>query len=491
MLHKSVFTVFLTFLLAAFIPSFGQKGGYELHVTISGVSDVDVILGHYFATQSLYPDDTAHFNEDGFGIFKGDEKLQEGLYFIYLPSGNYFEILIGEDQSFVIETDTLDYVKNLKVKGSEENQLFMEFQAYMMGKQKEMRELQETLKDSTLSEKEKERLSDQVTSLLKDKNVKIEELEKKYPDYFVTTFLKATLEVDVPEDIKADKQKAYEYAKEHYFDNFDLSDVRLLHTPLFEGKMNGYLDNMVLQAPDSLNKEIDMIVEKSRADSALFRYVLISLFNKYAKSPIMGMDAVQVHIADNYYIEEAWWSDDKFVTDLIERVEILKPLLIDQPAPDVQLRAIPAEHFKQAAKDTALKSYPHAGSFMNISDVEAEFTVLLFWEANCSHCKKMVPQMYDLYQNEFKKHNIEVVSISTLFGEDGKRKWVDFVNKNQLYDWINAWNPYDYEYKVIYDVRSTPQMYVLNKEKQIIGKKLGPENIMELVNAYKKIKEKE
>ncbi len=490
MLQKSILTILLTFLLAVYMPSFGQKG-YEIDVAITGVEEADIILGHYFATQSLYPDDTAHVNNVGKGVFKGNKKLQEGLYFFYLPSGNYFEILIGEDQHFQIETDTSDYVKNLKVKGSEENQLFIDFQGYMMEKQKEMKVLQENLNDSTLSKKEKEKLSDKVVSLLKEKNKKIVELEKEHPNLFVTTFLKATLEVNVPDEIKEDKQKAYEYAKNHYFDNFDLSDVRLLHTPLYQSKMNGYLDNMVLQIPDSLNKEIDMIVEKSRADSALFRYVLITLFNKYAKSQIMGMDAIQVHIAEKYYINEAWWSDEKFLKDLKERVEILKPLLIDQPAPDVKLRVIPAEHFKQAANDTALKSYPHAGNFMNISDVDAEFTVLLFWEATCSHCKKVVPKMYELYQNELKEQGIEVVAVSTLFGEDGKRKWVDFVNKHQLYDWINGWNPYDYEFKVTYDIRSTPQIYVLNKQKQIIGKKLGPENIMELVNAYKKIKEKE
>ena len=247
-----------------------------------------------------------------------------------------------------------------------------------------------------------------------------------------------------------------------------------------------HLEKVLLQTPDSLIVEIDMILDKSKADSALYRFVLITLFNKYGKSQYMGMDAVQVHIAQKYYIPDSWWSDEKFISDLKERVDVLEPLLIGKTAPDVQLRFIPADHFKQAANDTALKRYPHAGNFFNISEVEGDFIVLVFWEANCSHCKKVVPQLYDIYQDSLKAMNIKVISISTLFGEDGKEKWIDFVNKNELYDWINAWNPYDYKYKEAYDIRSTPQIFVLNKEKEIIGKKLGPENVTDLINAYKK-----
>ena len=99
--------------------------------------------------------------------------------------------------------------------------------------------------------------------------------------------------------------------------------------------------------------------------------------------------------------------------------------------------------------------------------------------------------MYEVYKDTLQEQNIQVISISTLFGEDGKQKWIDFVNKNELYDWVNAWNPYSYDYKEIYDVRTTPQIYLLNKDKEIIGKKLGVENIVELINAYKKHKNKD
>jgi thiol-disulfide isomerase/thioredoxin len=489
MLRKLIFSGISVLIFGLSTLLYAQSG-YEIKVNIKGLSDTTVILGHYFASQSLYPDDTIYVDKSGKGVFEGKKKLQQGLYFIFMPNGTYFELLVGDDQQFEVSTDTADYVKNLEVKGSVDNELFIDFQRYMVAKQYEMKALQEQFNDSTLSEKQKSKIKTEIKSLQKEKENKILSLKKDYPGLMVTTFLMGTLEVDVPEDLKEDRQAAYEYAKAHYFDNFNLSDSRLLHTPLYEGKMNNYLDNMVIQIPDSINKEIDFIVDQALNDSAIFRYVLISLFNKYAKSQIMGMDAVQVHIADKYYIDKAWWSDEKFINDLKERVDILKPLLIGKIAPDQQLRFIPADHFKKAANDTALKKYPHAGAFKNIHEIKAEFIVLVFWEPTCSHCKKVVPKLHSIYQNQLKEKNIEVLAINTLFGEDGKEKWIDFVNKNELYEWINAWNPYDYKYKVDYDIRSTPQIYVLNGDMEIIGKKLGPENVLELIEAYQKMKKK-
>lgn len=486
MKNTYIFSFLVVLIVSGLVLAKAQSQGYSIEVKVNGFSDSDVILGHYFASQTLYPDDTARFDKYGRAVFTGNKSFQGGLYFIYLPNGQPLDFIMGSDQHFSIETDTVDFARNMKVKGSADNEIFSSFQLYMLSKMDEMKSLQEQLKDTTLTKAKKDKLQESIQKLNQERIDRINTIATQNPNLFVSTFLKATLEVEIPDSIKNNQQKAYNYYKKHYFDNFDLSDIRLLQTPMYEGKLKNYIDNMVLQIPDSINKEVDMIVEKSRADSAIFRYVLITLFNKYAKSQIMGMDAVQVHIAEKYYIPEAWWSDEKFITDLKERVTVLNPLLLGKVAPDVELRVIPKDHFIQAANDTTLKKYPHAGYFMNVSDVKADFTVLLFWEASCSHCKKVVPDLYQLYQKELKADNIEVLAISTLFGEDGKQKWIDFVNNHQLYNWINAWNPYDYSYKLKYDIRSTPQIYVLNSKKEIIGKKLAPEDIHGLISAYKK-----
>ncbi len=477
-------SLLVSFCLLFSVNTQAQSKGYNIDVTIKGYSDTNVFLAHHFS-KSMYPDDTIHLDKNGHGVFKGKEPLIQGLYVVFMPNQTYFEILIGEDQNFSLVTDTNDYVKNLSIKGSQDNSVFAEFQLFMMQKHKELKSLQDQLKSSE-SEDEKKKIQESLQKITEERKEKLTKVIEENSKLFVSTFLKATLEIEVPKEIRSDQVKSYEYYKKHYFDNFDISDVRLLYTPLYEDKVMTYLDKIVIQIPDSLIKEIDMIIDKTKNDSTIFRYILITLFNKYGKSNLMGMDAVQVHIADKYYIPYAYWSSEEYIADLKERIEVLKPLLIGKVAPDPELRYVPTEHFKEAQNDTALKRYPHAGSFFKISQIDADYTVLLFWEANCSHCKKVVPKVYKIFQDSLKSRNIQVIAISTLFGEDGKEKWIDFVNKNKLYDWLNAWNPYDYKFKELYDIRSTPQIFVLNKNKEIIGKKLGPENILELINAYQK-----
>ena len=90
--------------------------------------------------------------------------------------------------------------------------------------------------------------------------------------------------------------------------------------------------------------------------------------------------------------------------------------------------------------------------------------------------------MYKIYQNNLKNKNVEVVAISTLFGEEGKIKWVDFINKNGLYDWINAWNPYSYEFKLKYNIMTTPQIFLLDADKKIIAKNINPEQTLDIIN---------
>jgi len=116
-----------------------------------------------------------------------------------------------------------------------------------------------------------------------------------------------------------------------------------------------YIEKVAFQAPDSIIADVDMLIEGSRSDPQLFRYMLITLFNHFAKSQIMGMDAVYIHIADKYYIPEAEWSDPEFIGKLKERVEKSKPTLIGTKATDIQLVEVHSDHFIQSGEDEDLK----------------------------------------------------------------------------------------------------------------------------------------
>ena len=459
---------------------------FRIQIRLKDFPKDTVVLGHRF-NASFVPKDTAILDQQGNGIFTGKESLPHGMYLVYLPNRSYFDLLISNDQEFYVENDTLDFVNHIVIKGSDENTSFYNYQQYLQKQSVKAREIQEKIKASPNSDesdgfkKELDLLNEEV----------LDYISKVITDYQGTFFGKFVLslqEVEVPDPPKDEKGNIidssfqYRYYKNHYWDNFDPSDVRLLRTPFYEQKLMTYIEKVIYQIPDSLIREVDVLIEKSRTDPQLFRFMLITLFNYYAKSQIMGMDAVYIHIAEKYYIPEATWSDQEFIDKLKDRVEKSKPTLIGQTARNIQLVNLTSDHFIAASEDEELKKNPYLGTFFNLHDVTAEYIILFFWEADCGHCKTATPELYQVYQH-LKDKNVKVVAVNLLGGEEGKVKWINFVNEHGLYDWINCWNPYDFEFKKIYDIATTPALFVLDKDKKILAKRISPEQAEQIINS--------
>ena len=479
--------------LFLFSASFIAAQGYRIEVKLKDFPGDTVTIGHRF-NASYVPKDTTVLNNKGEGVFEGSEQLPQGMYLLFLPNKSFFDLLISEDQEFYVANDTGDFVQNIVIKGSDENSLFYDYQRYLKSQSARANEIQKRMK-ATESEDEKAGSQEELNALNEEVMAHIEDLISSNKGTFFSKFLLALQDIKVPDPPKDEEGNVidpafqYKYYKAHYFDNFDISDVRLLRTPFYEQKIMTYIDKVVYQAPDSLIREVDMLIEKSRTDDQLFRYMLITLFNHFAKSQIMGMDGVYIHIAEKYYIPEAHWSDPEFINKLKERVKKSKPTLIGQIAPDFQMVRVASDHMIAAADDEELKNNPYVGTFFNLYDIQARFIILYFWEYDCGHCKTATPKLYDVYQR-LKEKDVQVIAMHMLGGEEGKVKWINFVNDHGLYDWINCWNPYDFSYKDMYDVETTPSLYLLDKDKKIIAKKIDPEQTEKIIESLLDTEEK-
>ncbi len=470
------------FLISQF--SFAYAQGYEIKLKIADLKGSQIILGHHFGGM-FYPDDTAKLDAKGLGTFKKSKLLPHGMYFIYLPTKKYFDILMGQDQTFSLEVDTVDFVKSAKISGSLENELYFNYMRTLAVNQEKANALVERKKNVT-SDAQKDSATKALDKINKEVLTYIDKVINDNKGLFFSKFLVALKEVEVPDAPRdasgkiTDSTFQYRYYKNHYFDNFDYTDPSLLRTPVYERKVKDFIEKVIPQIPDSINKELDIILTKAKPNDEVFRYLLVTFFNHFAQSQIMGFDAVFVHISEKYYIPYATWNDKDYIEKLKKEVAKRKPTLIGKIAPNLKLVTLPADHFYAAKTDTALKSNPYVGGNLNIHDVKAPFTVLAFWEADCGHCKKAIPELHKVYEG-LKNKGVQVLAIHTMSSVEGKRKWIDFVNEHKLYDWINAWSPYSLEFKDIYDVYTTPVILVLDANKRIIAKKISPEQIQEII----------
>ena len=112
-------------------------GGYNIKVKIPQLKDSLCYLANYFGDKQ-YIQDSAKASPTGEIIFKNKKELPGGIYLFVMPSKKYFEMIIDKEQNFSLETDTIDPVGSMQIKGSSDNALFYDYLKFVMSKQKEM-----------------------------------------------------------------------------------------------------------------------------------------------------------------------------------------------------------------------------------------------------------------------------------------------------------------------------------------------------------------
>jgi thiol-disulfide isomerase/thioredoxin len=456
--------------LALLIPFSGmsQKDGYSIKIKIHPLKDSVIYFGHYYGDKP-YVNDTARVDASGTAVFEGKEALPGGIYLVVLPTKKFMEIAVDKEQHFTIETDTSDLVRKMKIKGSDENMYFYKYLVFISDRQKEV----EPLRKQASKTKNKDSLA-LLQKQMSDIDKKVKEYKadyiKDHPDLFMTKVFVSSQDPEVPTPkTHEDSLNSYTYYKTHYFDHIDLTDDRLVRTPVIYNKVKFYLDKLTLQIPDSIIKEADYLIAKTKGSKETFKYLVYYCTYTYETSPYMGMDAIFVHMADKYYeTKQAYWVDSTSLRKILEKKNILKPLLIGKNAPPLSL------------PDTA-------GKNISFKTIKAPYTILFFWDPECGHCKKATPKL-KLFYDKYKSQGFEVYAVNI---EDNRAEWLKYIKEHDL-NWINVSNAeHHYYLKEYYDVYSTPVIYLLDENKKIIAKRIDAEQLDGYVANMLKQKEKE
>ena len=453
-----------------------SQDGYKIKIKIKGLKEKDtLLLGHHFADK-MYADDTAFVDKNGWAIFEGKKKLDGGIYVVIVPSlkRRYFEFLMDNVQQMTLETDTTDFIKNMKVNGSNENNLFFEWQRTMSNLEKQMRPIQEKLNMHKNNKDSSDYYKNKALEIDKKRKEYWQNTIKNNPNALLTKILKVLTPIEIPEfNLPENTPKRdslirlyqYVYHKDHYWDNVDFSDDRLLRTPFIHQKLQDFYKNVVLMNPDSLTKEAIKVIELTRKNKYFFQYVVVFSVNYFETSQIMGMDRIFVNLAERYYLKgECWWADSTLINKIGDRVKKLKPNLIGEIAPDLKMEDI-------------------NGMWHQLKYIKADYIILAFFEPSCGHCKKEIPKLHEYYKT-VKDSGIVVFAVYTQHDKD---EWKKFIEEKQLDDWINVWDKYNFtNFRNLYDIYSTPVIYILDKQKKIIAKRIGVEQIEKFIQHHRK-----
>ncbi|HSZ72846.1 MAG TPA: DUF5106 domain-containing protein, partial [Cytophagaceae bacterium] len=360
-----------------------DKSGYKISFKIKGASD-SVYLCRYYGDKRYYQD-TAVADAKGAFTFEGKEPLLEGMYFVLLPGQKFFDLIVST-QSFSMEGDTTDLVKHMVIKNAPDNKAFYEYQQFYIRQKEKVDSINAKAKqDPTL----KDKAAEAIKGIDAQMTTYISAFKTNNSKSLFTSILNASEDVQFPEIPKKangqlDSLFMYRYYKSHFFDKVNFDDDRLIRTPVLAPKIDRYFKDLVTQAPDSIIKELDILLAKMSKAKDTYEYTVRTMTYKYETSEIMGMDAVFVHMGKSYYEKgKCPWATEEVLKKIKERTDILDPLLLGKKAPNLYMA------------DTS-------GNYVQLHSLRAKYTLIFFWDSNCGHCQKEVPKLFELYKSGLK-----------------------------------------------------------------------------------------
>lgn len=474
------------FLWIIFLYSFSLLGkeGYRIEIQLENYPNDTLLLGYYYGDKQ-YIKDTAIVNAQNQFVFEGEEGLSAGVYLlVLLPGKNYLNVLIeGNAQHFSIATDTEALIEEASITNSKDNLLFYNYLKFINKQRVEKERLlsqKETTKREILQELEaKIKTIDQLVISYQ------QQLIAKEPTTLTAAFIKNYISTPPPtfEGTEEEIQlQQYGYARDHYFDNINLGDARLLRTPFLHQRIDYFTSKLTYQHPDSIAKSLDIILDKTIPAKETFKYYLHHFYNTYANAKIVGMDAVCVHLADKYFsVENTPWIEEEQLAKIKKTAATLKPILIGKVAPDLSLYEIDVEKtIEVKAEENPYKRW-RAKRSIRLHEVDAAYTVVYIWAPDCGVCRKATPKMLDFYE-KFKDKGVEVFSICTENVQTDLVACAESIKEKGMIHWINTFDPfYKSKFKSIYDVTGTPKIFILDENKEIIMKGIGADQLPQIM----------
>ena len=414
---------------------------YKVKFNITNTMNDTLIVGEYLGSyKNMHILDTIILKK-GIGEFKNDT-LKSGLYFLYNDKNKYDILLSSAEKSLKVSYKAPEFLQTVKIEGSPLASSFIEYMKFITDK-KELAK-----KDSTQEERIRKEVAEYVSKAVAANQNNI-----------FGKFINFNTPVNVPEGTQ---ESRFKYFKQHFFDNANIFDVELLHTPLVEEKLNEYYTYQV-GTPTEICHEIDSLLTKSQFNKEIFRFVLVNTFQHYLKSNQVIAENIWVHIGEKWYIPFATWSDLAYMERLKHEVKYRMPNRIGEKAPDFSTTILSDKDFILAQTDSVKRKDVYQGKEGNLSTIIGnDYTLLVFFEADCSHCKEVMPQFYNVF-SKYSTQGLKGVIVHNNNTPEGKVEWCDYINKNKMYDWVNCWSPYSTDYKSKYNIVTTPTVYLLNK----------------------------
>lgn len=211
-----------------------------------------------------------------------------------------------------------------------------------------------------------------------------------------------------------------------YWNNFQFNDARILTYPLIDKKLETYFDALSVDAM-TINEEIDKIITKAGDCEEVRDYLIWYFYRKYYSPKYMNLDDVYIHLVNEYFLKLEMKNVSETIKDLMKE------------------RANYLENLKLGAK------FPEIG---NLYSIDAGYITVIFYDKTCQKCAQEGRIL-----EEIKARHPEMI----IFPVE--------INSTNIKNLLT-----------MYDIQTTPLIYVLDRQKHIIAKRIKAEQVELVLN---------
>lgn len=232
------------------------------------------------------------------------------------------------------------------------------------------------------------------------------------------------------------------------------------YAPL-DSLLNVFFESMQEESLQAKQQECDFLIQSCK-DTATMEHVARTIFDHYTTSAVMGEEALAIYVYDKWFADGTLSIGGEYVkmeADIF--VMFNRNSLIGMDAPVLEISGPLSE--KVVVPSTGRTS------------------VLFFFDTSCPKCRIFI----DMIPQALQDVDFPVDFFAVYCGAD-PQAWEEFRQDfdlgNPQIRVIHAWDPeLDTDYQRLYAVISTPRLYVVEPQGTIIGRRLEPDSLKELM----------
>lgn len=427
-------------------PVMGGPSDIKINLVNNNKSGTAKIIGFY--SDQNYLADTVSYSNGKLHYFN-EKGLPQGYYYFAFSDNEIVQLILDHDQKFEVSADLADLPNSVKITGSDDNSLFYEVTRWEQGINPQIMALSERLKSMQEGSAEYNKVKLERTQLEEKKMDYLKKLVEQNPKSLFANFKYGGQNPRIKDNLPREAQ--FINYRNEFWDNVNFNDRRLLRTPMVGNKLKRYFNELTVQHHDSIYVAAQHLMEKVMDKKEYFKIFANWIVIKFepTKCPLMDAESVFVNMVENYFTrEKAFWADSLTVATIQRRAYEMSSSLVGKPAPNV------------------ISTDPQ-GEKQELLSKKADYLIVYMFNPDCEHCMEETPKLLQYYL-ENKSKGVDVFAIAL---DTDETKWKNYIQKQNL-TWTNVYDPTNRSIYAKYYVDVTPEIYVINKERKIIGKNL-------------------